>query len=82
VHARLVIHVFTWMRFTHATSWAFSLTGIDEGNLEIRVHRLSSVSKKYCPLPYPVRLPGRRRNPAVDKQRGSVEALVSFSVHL
>jgi hypothetical protein len=58
-------------------SCAFNLTGIDEGNLEIRVHRYDTVSKKYYPLPYPVRLPGRR-NPAVDKQRGSVEALVSI----
>jgi hypothetical protein len=56
-------------------SCAFNLTGVDEGNLEIRVHRYDTVSKKYYPLPYPVRLPGRR-NPAVDKQRGSVEALV------
>ena len=57
-------------------SCPFNLTGIDEGNLEIRVHKYDTALKTFHPLPYPVRLSGRR-NSAVDKERGAVEATVS-----
>jgi hypothetical protein len=54
----------------------FNLTGIDEGNLEIRVHKYHTSSKTYSPLPYPVRLSHRRGDP-VNRERGSVEATVT-----
>jgi len=57
----------------------FNLTGMDEGNLEIRVHKYHAGSQTYTPLPYPVRSSGRRQNrPVVDKERGSVEAVVTI----
>ena len=57
-------------------SCPFNLSGVDEGNLEIRIHRYDSSAGTYTPLPYPT---ATTENPSpVDKVSGSVRGIVSI----